>query len=171
MARSKLQNWSDRLPANALTDTTGKGLKAADPRCHEAVVRSIKEGLPLALIAKLFCISEHLVLGISRAENIEQDKVKSLADKFEVAAQLSIDAYIHAVKEGKANVDRLPVNAAISVDKMSELRSKGQARSAQVKQDQTMEALNDIVKAAIEKAGKRTQVIEAEVIEEKDSQA
>jgi len=173
MARSKLRQWNDRDSSVALTDVSGKELKRCDPERHQAIVRGIKEGMPGHLLAKVFKISEHMVQGITRTEGIEQDKIRTLADKFEMAAHLGMELYIDKLinKPEELNLDRIPVNAAIAVDKSHQLRSQSQARSAQVKQEQTMEALNDIVKAAIDKAGKRTQVIEAEVIEEKDSQA
>ena len=68
-------------------------------------------------------------------------------------------------------INRLPVNGAIAIDKVRELEGRMQAQSSQVKQEQTLEALNDIVKEAIRKTETKGQVIDIEPVPEKDRQA
>lgn len=169
MPKGKLKQWNDRLPAVALTDVSGGELKRCDPDRHQSIVRGIKEGMPVHLITKVFQVSEHMVQGITRSENIEQDKINTLADKFEHAAHLGMEIYIDKLLNHpeELNLDKLPVNSAIATDKMSELRSRRSATSSQIKQDQTMDALNEIVKKAVQSVERKSQIIDVEPVEKK----
>lgn len=172
MPKGKLKQWNDRSSAVALTDADGSELQRVDPEKYQAVVRAINEGMPSNLIERIFKVSSHTVKGITISEGIDTLRLQSLVMKCKMAAHLSWDIYLEKLANGAKDLDlnRLPVNGAIAIDKVRELEGRMQAQSSQVKQEQTLEALNDIVKEAIKKTETKGQVIDIEPVPEKDSQ-
>lgn len=167
--KRKVAQWNPEAPQLALSASTGEELKRVDPERYQAIVRGLKDGMPIVSVAKVFGASDHTVIAIAEAEGIKDDRRIEMANNFHRAALKGLQVYNEALENNdeRLDINRIPINSAIAIDKYLLLQSERNANAVEIKISATKELLQNMIESAkkAKQMVESTKVIDADVIE------
>ena len=164
MPAKSLTQWNQRLPDKGKKNQDGSNLKKHDPERYKAIVKAIKAGIALETLTDIFQTSLQTLQGITKKEDIQSDAQKNVVQELRQTRNMALDLLKQALQAGELKGKELGVVIGILTDKETQL----EGRPGMTIRHERVDITHDTVQKLLAQLPQQGDVIEAEVVEEKE---
>jgi len=163
MPAKSLTQFNQRLPSSGIKNFDGSQLKKHDPERYQAITRAIQEGLAQDTIARIFQSTEQTINGIIKKEGLDSVHQANVTQELVSARNIAVAKLKQALLNDGISPDKLPVTAAILVDKV--IQQMG--LPSQVVRHEKVDLTHEAVQNLLSQLPKKADVIDVEPVEDK----